>query len=83
MRAEKNHDSQKLNIVALGIPVSGDLSIFIQDYLVQQYCINPGELINVRRLTSCPNSTPSQNPPLALFTVSGFEVKKKNPSEII
>ena len=57
--------------------MSGDPSIFIQDYLVQQYCINPGELINVRRLPSCPNSTPNQCPPPVIFTVSNFKVKKK------
>ena len=34
VRAEKNHDSQKLNIVAFGIPVSGDPSIFIRDHLM-------------------------------------------------
>ena len=43
---------------------------------MQQYRINPGELMNVRCLLSCLNSTLSQRPLLVIFTVSDFEVKK-------
>ena len=44
---------------------------------MQQFHIDPGELINVRRLPSRPNSTLSQRPSPVIFTVSDFEVKKK------
>ena len=79
IRAEKDRESRKNNIVVYGIDTSIDDTNALKQFLSTEYGINCGPLTNVRRLKqNIQASDPTRNtaPPL-LFTVSSFQIKKQ------
>ena len=75
IRAEKDHDMRKNNIVTYGIPMSStkDYASTVQNFLSSKYGIACGPLSNVRCLNGqSDRTTAPKTPPLLLFTVSSF-----------